>query len=498
MARSLRDCLADYPRVLLEAIAEGWHVPLTDEQLPEVVERLAAELTRREEVGRIVGLLNPQEREALGAVAAREQTRSFVLIRQYGDIRRLGPGRLEWEAAWREPSSPLERLWFLGLVHREYGVDGDYHGEVLFVPSDLRQLLPPLPMQVAEFQVDEVPNPSRMVDQGDALARDVFVVLSHVRNHRVRVAKGGLPASELKRILPRLQSSAPAQRLLLLQRLCTVSGLLEEEERHWKAASTAAEWLRDGSLLRQRTLFQNWMRDPDWDELCQVPTLRCETTGWRSDPTAARRTLVRFLGQCPVGAWLDPASLVKSIYQLDPDFARPDGDYASWYIRDASTGQYLAGFGNWDRVEGAWLRYLLEGPLFWLGITALGFGPAADRPHCIRLTSKGAGILGQVDLPEEAPRPMVVLASLDVRAPWTASWYDRFLLERLAQWKGEDAQDVRYTLDREALRRAADEGVQANQVHGFLRRVTGGRLPDKVTEAVRAWMAPSSAEVKPG
>ncbi|NIO71720.1 MAG: hypothetical protein GTN71_22490, partial [Anaerolineae bacterium] len=51
------------------------------------------------------------------------------------------------------------------------------------------------------------------------------------------------------------------------------------------------------------------------------------------------------------------------IKESDPDFQRPDGDYSSWYIRQADTGRYLSGFESWDQVEGALIAYLIAQPL---------------------------------------------------------------------------------------------------------------------------------------
>ncbi len=123
MTRPLRDCLNEYPRIMLEAIAEGWGIPLTDERTPEIVARLTEEMTDPEAMRMVLQRLSDVEREALAFVVAMSQVKAHVMTRKYGAIRRLGPGRLEWEQAWRQPASITEKLWFLGFIYRTYGMN---------------------------------------------------------------------------------------------------------------------------------------------------------------------------------------------------------------------------------------------------------------------------------------------------------------------------------------------------------------------------------------
>ena len=63
---------------------------------------------------------------------------------------------------------------------------------------------------------------------------------------------------------------------------------------------------------------------------------------------------------------------MTAVHQQQPDFQRPAGDYDSWFLRDQQSGEFLRGFEHWDEVDGALLRYLICGPLHWLG--------GVDRP----------------------------------------------------------------------------------------------------------------------
>ena len=561
MPQPLRDSLTEYPRIMLEAIAEGWGIALTDEQSPEVVDRLAAEMVDPESVQFVLRRLSEMEREALAYVSALGQVKVHVMTRKYGAIRHLGPGRLEWEAAWRQPVSSAERLWFLGLIYREYAQDERYHGEVVYIPAELRTALPPLSIELPTFRVEPAPNPTAphtraknagrhtgtrdgipmVQDDGDALARDVYVVLAYVRNHQVRertpkrgygvptresarlrrdsrgyavrpgglrpngrVPKGILTARELAALRPRLAGSSDPQRLRFLLHLCAKGGFIGAEEGLWVPTAEAATWLKGSDIARQRALYRTWLDDTDWNELWLMPGVHCENTGWRNDPLLPRQTVVDYLRQCPVATWWTIRSFVESIHGVAPDLMRPDGDYDSWYIRDVQTGQYWMGWGSWPKVEGALIGYLLQQPLRWLGVVATGQPEGEVDAGCFMLTRQGAAVLGAGDVAPtpkshrlrrastgygvpSQPQLMTVQGDLQVLVPHGASWYDRFLLERFATWVSEKDGTAHYRMDARSVHACVSSGVTLEQMLAFLRRVSGNRLPPAAVRSLQDW-----------
>ena len=54
-----------------------------------------------------------------------------------GEIRAIGPGRLEREGIWREPENPAEELWYRGLIYRAFADFGDGPLEYIYIPEDL-------------------------------------------------------------------------------------------------------------------------------------------------------------------------------------------------------------------------------------------------------------------------------------------------------------------------------------------------------------------------
>jgi hypothetical protein len=157
-------------------------------------------------------------------------------------------------------------------------------------------------------------------------------------------------------------------------------------------------------------------------------------------------------------------------------------------VRDAASGDFLAGFESWDSVEGRLLHFLITGPLFWLGALALD---ATAEPSVFRLTSFGAAWLRD-GMPAELPRPARAVVSDDfvVAAPLTMPLIDRFRLLRFTEPHFDDyapGQPTRHRITRGSLARARAGGVKPEAIVEFLRHTTGGRLSPRVASALTRW-----------
>lgn len=485
--RTLQESLAEYGEVMLLAIAGQWQVSADDPgALPA---RLAAAMLEPERLQAFVAGLEAEALAALAQVAAAGGSiRGHLLTRTHGEVRRLGPRAMGRERPWEHAASASERLWYAGLLFRRYGRLGAYHGEVYYVPPDLLAALPPLGAPAAAIALEPVTAPAAVRDDGDALALDLEALLARLRLASVPVGRGpGLPPGFMASLGERWRGSADPERLALLERLAFGARLLLKRGGHLQAGAPARAWLQLPAYERQRLLFATWHSDARWNELWRLPSLRCEDTGWRNDPLVARGAVVAALRQCPEG-WLRLANLVAALKATQPDFARPDGDYDSWYIRDAHTGQYVQGFAHWDAVEGALIAHLVTRPLYWLGAVALGAVEGAAAGPVFRLTASGRAFLGQA-APPKAPRPapIAVGPDLSILVPRAASAFDRVRVERFARWQGRRGEDDLYRIEPECAWRAFNGGIEARQIERFLERAAGRRPPDQVSRALRAW-----------
>ncbi|MBC7223971.1 MAG: helicase-associated domain-containing protein, partial [Anaerolineae bacterium] len=313
--------------------------------------------------------------------------------------------------------------------------------------------------------------------------------LTYIYNFPVPVGRSGRPhrthAEALRAyVLARAPLAAEDKCFAFVEALLDEAGLLVRREGLLRPEPRQARaWLESPPQQALGLLRQTWLGSRRWNDLWHVPSLRCEETGWRNDPRLARQALLQALRALSPDAWYAVDDLVEILHRENPDFQRPDGDYESWFVRDAETGQYLHGFDSWPQVEGALLRYLLEGPLHWLDVVALG-----DGGRAFRLTESGAAWLEGREPAAEAPPEPCRLEGTTLLAPASLGRFRRFQMARLAAWE-PGGPPYRYHLTPASVGRALRQGVTREQIASFLGRLLGEEVPAELARALRLWEA---------
>jgi hypothetical protein len=487
--KTLRECLADYDTVLLRAIAERLGVAFTTNHHAGMVEEIAQALLEGNLVSEVLGWLSHEERLALETLLSNGgRMRAHRFVQRFGNIRRFGPGSMAREAPWRTPVSPAEGLWYRGLISRAFAKEADVVVEFFFVPSDLRELLPPPQSEHKPFVVPLADEPYTVAAGDPALVDDLCTLLAQVQNERVRAKSPYQLPEELARIEERfLGSNGP--RLVFLYHLARAMGFVYSEGRVLKLdRERVRDWLKQPRAEQLWRLQETWSKDVDWDDLRQVPSIRCEETGWRGDPVATRDAVLGLLNRSEADAWLSIEGFVNAIHDQVPDYARPDGDFDSWYIRDARSGEYVMGFDHWYQVEGALLVYLISGPIYWLGMVSLGYREGWEKPSSFRLTPWGMAFLGfaEAPVPEELSSPAAISPEGVVTLSRAASLHDRFQLARIAEWLASGEEYV-YAVTPASLGKALSTNVTVEMVERFLQRIAQGNVPAAAIARLRSW-----------
>jgi hypothetical protein len=186
--------------------------------------------------------------------------------------------------------------------------------------------------------------------------------------------------------------------------------------------------------------------------------------------------------------WLSIPGFVNTVREQAFDYLRPNGDFESWYIRDARSGDYLMGFDHWNQVEGALLTYLLSGPLHWLGVVSLGYREGWEKPTAYCITPWGATLLGlpSQDADESAAPPARVSPDATVTIAQEASLSDRFQLARIAEWRASEPAYV-YSITPTSLGRALSAEIQVERIEHFLKRISEDKVPAAAMARIRSW-----------
>jgi hypothetical protein len=429
------------------------------------------------------------ERQVLSAIwSAGGVLPAGAFARHFGEIRSMGPGRLERECPWETPVSVAESLWYRGLIFKAFDQGpGEMH-EVVFVPQEFHAGL-----QVGEAASGHVALTSLkpLADMpleatrpaGAQLADDLCSFLAYVHAASVHVGPGE-PLPERHRLaLGRQLCDGDPLRLDLLTHLAARLSLVKPDADPQRPdPQNATAWLQLPTLEQQRALFEGWRDSITWNDLWRVPTLRCEDTGsWHNDPLAARRTALDALTALDPGVWYRLEDLVVAIREASPDFQRPGGDYGTWYIRDAATNQYLIGFESWDQVEGALLRFLVGGPLHWLGVVDVDTEGIA---FCV--TGTGYWLLGHSDAPQLSEDASFAIRADGQVQVGASRRYDRFQLARVADWVASGETYI-YRLTPSSLEHAKAQRITPERILEFLERTGGAPVPEALAEALRRW-----------
>jgi hypothetical protein len=172
-----------------------------------------------------------------------------------------------------------------------------------------------------------------------------------------------------------------------------------------------------------------------------------------------------------------------------PDFQRPGGDYESWFIRKAGGEDWLHGFQSWDEVDGALVRFLICGPLHWLGWYDLA-APAAGQPPAAFCPSAWAADLWQEHAPAGlAQETAQIRVSADgrLRIPAMALRTARYQISRFCEWESETPDEYRYRLSPASLERARQQNLRPSHLLALLRRYAAPPVPPPLLQALERW-----------
>jgi hypothetical protein len=471
--------LIDSDLSLLRVMAELWGGGLKARNPKDGVAEMTAWMLDAARVHAIVADLEPGPRAALEALRAAPEARIplATYARKHGAVRPMGPARRDREQPWRNTPSPAEALWYRGLIAHAFFDTANGPDEFAYVPDDLLPLIPPwVEARRMASAGTPAPAPVRVSSAEPLLADDVTTLLAYAQIQPLQLKSGTLTTqlpAQVRRFL-----RAPAGIDLAFQLALELETLSGQPLK--PAAPGARVYLELARPAQARRLAEAWRASAVWNDLLRLPGLLFEGQTWANDPLQTRAALLAWLARVPPETWWSLDSFVAAIKEEAPDFQRPGGDYDSWYVKDARSGEYLRGFEHWDEVEGALIRWTLNGPLAW-------FGFVETNERVFRVTAAGADFLAGRPGPEPAPPVVRVRLGNDgeIRVPQAADAYTRFRVARITKWQAVTADAFVYRLTPISLKRAVRQGVALERVIDFLRTIApDGQLPPKLTAAL--------------
>jgi len=234
-------------------------------------------------------------------------------------------------------------------------------------------------------------------------------------------------------------------------------------------------------------LARAWHHSPTFNELRILPGLVFEGE-WQNDPLRARYAILALLAKVPPNTWWSLNGFVSAVKHRQPDFQRPAGDYDSWFIREQASGDYLRGFEHWDEVDGALVRFMICGPLHWLGILDLAAPTPGMQPAAFRFSRWSEALLSGappegLEIEDDS---FLISSDARLRAPRLVPRAARYLVTRFCVWEGASEDGYLYRITADSLNRARDQDLRAAHLLGLLRRHSL-TVPPSLTRALERW-----------
>ncbi|HZR38901.1 MAG TPA: helicase-associated domain-containing protein [Ktedonobacteraceae bacterium] len=295
----------------------------------------------------------------------------------------------------------------------------------------------------------------------------------------------------------RLESDAP--HLLFIRLLLMKLGLLQERGNALYAAP-AEPFFSLPLLERVHRCYHLYLDTPFWNEMHYLPEVNVRPGPTLFEPAHeevmhARETVVERITHERVGEWCNLSAFIARCKLYAPYllFPRQYGPRAERYSSGSNPygwdfrlrRGWLTHREGWHMVEGGFIRAIVAGPLYWLGIVEL---EREEMPASFKLSSGSATIMSDTssDAEEETWGRLIVQPNFELVALAPVSeallvkldrFADRINLEHIAQ----------YRLTKASVTRAIQRGLHAEDIQSALETAAGGEIPQNVRYSVGEW-----------
>ena len=463
----------------LRIVASLWGVELTSADPALASAELAEALCDAGLIEEIVSTLPADGRAALEALIEAGGRMPWVnFSRRFGEVREMGAGRRDREQPHLHPVSAAEILWYRALITKTFFDAEKGPQEFAFIPDDLLMALDFAGMTGSEATNDDIGESRHTshlpVETGDPLGRPA----SPAEKAFLVPASDGLldDACTLLAAL-RMGLNPPDTKIpsAIIHEFLSGAKIIAEDGS--PQPEPVRKFLEAPRAQALELLRETWQASITLNELRQLPGLTFEGE-WNNQPQETREFLLNLLEPIPDGQWWSLPALVRDVKQKYPDFQRPVGDYDSWFIKRTADETFLRGFSSWDEVDGALIRYIITGPLHWLGLLDLaapeeGIAPTAFRSAKLPAQKEEAKLAvnsqGRIAVPHLVPRAA------------------RYQIARFSEWDEEKQDEYRYHVTVDSLERARGQGLKTEQLLAILRKHAAAPIPPPFVKALQRW-----------
>ena len=469
---ALKKMLLSYDLDLLGRIGSFWGVDTTDLDLEKAVMAILNATQDQTLFAEILDSLPSDAKKAwLYLIENNRKVTWAQFIRKYGEVREFGRAKRERKAPDRNPSSIAEILWYRGLVGRAFLNIPPEPREFAFVPDEFIR-------SSSDDALVEVNLPSPILEERVVNSHaGVYPLPDHMTDWLAARRKQANLPDPILQVWPENDA--------FFKTIARAGKLVDKnDEPDPNALAGFFNQDRESLLLRWLAF---WVESQEYDDLRHLPDLVFEGE-WRNDPLKPRKVLLDLLKRLAPATWYSISELVNYIKVTQPDYQRPSGDYDSWFIRRKDTDEYLRGFTHWEEIDGALIRYMITGPLYWLGMTVLGT-EHASKEACFSLSPLLHVYFNQTrEYPRSIEKAVIEISTdLVFTIPSGTKRAIRYQVARFSEIRSADAQATKYEITPASIRLAQKHGLKVVQLIQYLEKQTGKSLPKALVRLGETW-----------
>ena len=404
--------------------------------------------------------------------------RADTFEEQFGLLRYEGIEKILREKMWETPVSITEKLWFRGLIFREPRILDNELKDCYILPDDLRKNLAEILSETARpvsrekiFAVrPAIPSETAFPDSIDNSAPDIFsLALALERDKRPMM-------------FPELNASEAYIRFHYM--------LISEGSFYPGNGSADTESIRT-FLTGNRTaarlyLIKTWRRSENYDELNETSQITV-TTAPEFDKTKPREAILNLLSALTTDTWISVNGFTAAVKKAFPNFLRGSFTENRGQMQDLN-GNDLSGFGSWFQLEGEYIRFLLNGPLNWLGLIQSAYsdrnktemtGFRINRETIFylaesSLTDISKEILSKPNLEQGLP---VISNDGVITCTIKVPRYFRYMTTRYSEIEKVKENSVIFRITPTSLLNAENAGLSRSAFLSLLRRFSKNKIP---------------------
>ena len=428
----------------------------------------------------------------------------------------------------------LRHLLLLGLVFwgKQTNFTGrDYtsgvHDGVVIVSTSVRSVartvwqlddndtLPALPINASDPG-----NTADVLSGPQSLQRALYLYWSLVvaqREGLSLVGNGLLSRSSLKLVVDALavqgndkrfqgnldpaKSETDVPHLYFLRLLLMQLGLLQVHNTTLKAVSASAFFALP-LMERFRRCYTLYLDTPLWNELAFLPEINVRPGPAPLEPAhmevmQARKAVLERIQRQSMQTWQDITAFIAHLRLSIPYllFPRQYGPRAERYSSGSNPygwdfrlrRGWLTHREGWHMVEGGFIRAMVGGPLYWLGLVELD---REEYPTQFRLLPAAFLMMKEhvedFALLEDIQGRLIVQPNFEVMVLAPVSESVLVMLDRFAERVNLDLV-AHYRMSRASITRAIQRGLRVEDIIGQLEQATGSELPQNVRYSLVEW-----------